>query len=296
MRALMETRFLRIALVLVMPLLGACSTVGQTVMSAASERVAASLHEAVVNHTDPATVRDGAPAWMLMVDALAADDPTNAALQAQAAQLYASYAGGFATDDPERAKRLADRARAYGRAGICAQQPAACAMFDAPFAEFEASLAAFRPKDAAVLFAAALGELVWIQAHSDDWAAIADLPRAQALLERVVAVDPDHQRGAPHAYLGVLYSLRPPALGGDPELGRAHFERALALTGGADLMTKVLYAEHWARLNFDRATHDRLLNEVLEADPVADGYTLSNVLAQRRAQELLASAGDYFFE
>jgi hypothetical protein len=40
--------------------------------------------------------------------------------------------------------------------------------------------------------------------------------------------------------------------------------------------------------------HDRLLNEVLAADPYQDGYTLSNVLAQEQAREMLAQADEYF--
>jgi hypothetical protein len=37
-----------------------------------------------------------------------------------------------------------------------------------------------------------------------------------------------------------------------------------------------------------------LLNEVLAADPIVDGYTLTNVMAQQDAATLLASADDYF--
>jgi hypothetical protein len=40
--------------------------------------------------------------------------------------------------------------------------------------------------------------------------------------------------------------------------------------------------------------HDRLLNEVMAADPYQDGFTLSNVLAQEEAAVLLAEADDYF--
>lgn len=267
-----------------------------TLMSAAGERVAADLRAAVLDHNDPETVRDGVPAWMLMVDAMAAGDPGNAALQAQAAHLYASYAGGFLTGDAARAQRLSGRARAYGRAAVCAQRREACTLSDLPFADMEVALARFRARDNTALFAAAVGELAWIQAHADDWGAIAALPRAQAMLERIVALDHGFERGAPHVFLGVLHSLRPPALGGSPALSRTHFETALVLTDGRDLMTKVLYAEYFARANYDRAMHDRLLDEVLSADAQANGFTLTNVLAQRRAQELLATAGEYFFD
>ena len=75
---------------------------------------------------------------------------------------------------------------------------------------------------------------------------------------------------------------------------RAHYERAIALSGGRDLSIKVSYARYYARTLYERELHDRLLNEVLAADPVQPGYTLFNTLAQDEAVELLESADDYF--
>jgi hypothetical protein len=45
---------------------------------------------------------------------------------------------------------------------------------------------------------------------------------------------------------------------------------------------------------YERELHDRLLHEVLEADPEVPGSTLLNVLAQRQARMLLETADDYF--
>ena len=45
---------------------------------------------------------------------------------------------------------------------------------------------------------------------------------------------------------------------------------------------------------YERELHDRLLNEVLAADPTVPGATLTNVLAQEQAADLLATADDYF--
>jgi len=92
----------------------------------------------------------------------------------------------------------------------------------------------------------------------------------------------------------VFATLLPPALGGKPEEGLAHFERAIKLSAGRDLMAKVEYARRYARITYNRELHDRLLQEVLDADAVEPGLTLSNVLAKRQAKELLASAESYF--
>ena len=59
-------------------------------------------------------------------------------------------------------------------------------------------------------------------------------------------------------------------------------------------MAKVLYARQYARLVFDRELHDRLLDEVVEADPEAPGLTLGNTLAQDEARGLLTDADEYF--
>jgi hypothetical protein len=59
-------------------------------------------------------------------------------------------------------------------------------------------------------------------------------------------------------------------------------------------MAKVLYARSYARLVFDRPLHDRLLGEVLAADPQAPGLTLSNTLARDEARGLLDEADEYF--
>ena len=81
---------------------------------------------------------------------------------------------------------------------------------------------------------------------------------------------------------------------GKPEEARGHFEKAIAMTDGRDLSAKVEFARGYAKLLYDRELHDRLLNEVLASDPYADRLTLSNVIAQRDAEVLLAEAEDYF--
>jgi hypothetical protein len=59
-------------------------------------------------------------------------------------------------------------------------------------------------------------------------------------------------------------------------------------------MTKVVFAENYAKLIFDKALHDQLLREVIAADPVVEGMTLTNTLAQEQARTLLADSDDYF--
>ena len=95
-------------------------------------------------------------------------------------------------------------------------------------------------------------------------------------------------------WLGVMNSLLPPSLGGKPEVARAYYEESISRSGGRNLYAKMMYARQYARLLYDRELHDRLLGEVVAADPKVHGLTLANVYAQEEARRLLAGADDYF--
>ena len=275
-------------------LTGGCASI----VGKASDRLAAQLGSAVTNSNDPATVRDGLPAYLLLIDGLVEGqtpgERRNASLLFAAAELNGAYAGNFTGDDRARAKRLAAKAFDYARRGTCAQDQALCAAIDKDVDTFTAALAAAPRGDVAGHYALAAAWVGFLQANSEDWSAIADLPKVEALLGHVVATDPGHARGMPRVYLGVLNSLRPEALGGKPETARGHFEAAIAMSQGRNLYAKTLMAEYYARLLFDQELHDRLLSEVLAADPAEPGFTLTNVLAQERAKALVESGKDYF--
>jgi hypothetical protein len=269
--------------------LGGCASV----ISSAASNFADNLSTAVLNQTDPETVQDGAPAYLLLVDSLLEGNPNNPALLAVAAQLYASYGAVFAYD-PLRAKRLTERARTYAFKGMCEAYKAACNWKGLPFEEYEISLGGLRAKHAKSVYAYGVSSLAYVRTHSDDWNALAELPHIEALLNRYLQIGDPESPGSVYTYLGILATLRPPALGGEPEKGREYFEQAIEVTDGVDLAAKVEFARGYARLMYDRELHDELLADVLQADPVVPGFTLTNVLAQRDATLLLASADDYF--
>jgi TRAP transporter T-component len=262
--------------------------------SMAQRQLADNLGRAVLNQDDPATVREGAPAFLLLLDGMLEGDPDNVDLLIAGARLNAAYAAVF-VDDTERAGRLARKAHGYAGRALCLRQPSLCKLDVRPFAEYEVALAPLGQDALPVLYTYGVTWAGVIE-QQGDWQAAADLPKVEAVLDRVVAIDETYERGQAHVYLGAMRSLVPPTLGGKPEIGRAHFERAIALSQGRNLMAQVEFAQRYARLTLDRPLHDRLLNEVVAADPVEPGLTLSNVLAQAKATELLASAPQYFPE
>lgn len=259
------------------------------VMGAATDTLSA----AILDQTDPQLVADGAPAYLLLVDGMIQTNPGSAELLATGAQLFAVYGALFSADS-ERAVQYATKARDYGERAICLEHEPACSWQTLDYDGFTAALEEVSARRTDSLFSFGIGWLSYLQATSADWQAVADLPRVQAVLERLVVMDEGYRDGTVHVYLGLLNSLRPPALGGQPDVARSHFERALELSGGRDLGAKVEFARSYARLVYDRELHDRLLTEVIEAPVEVPGLTLFNVLAQQQAQGLLDAADEYF--
>lgn len=255
--------------------------------------MASNLNAAIMNQDDPETVRDGAPAYLLMLDSFIEGSPDDAAMLGAAAELYAAY-GVIFVKDQQRADRLTSRALSYGQQSLCASNKSVCGIQNLSYKEYEKALQKLGRKDVASLFTFALTSIAYIKVHSDDWGAMAKLPRVESALKRVQMLDQQYQAVQVEHFLAVLNTIRPPALGGDFKAGKEHFERALTLSDGKDLSINVDYARYYARTLYDRELHDRLLKSVMSAEPIQDGYTLFNTLAQREAQELLDAADEYF--
>jgi hypothetical protein len=255
-------------------------------------KAAGTLSAAILNQDDPELVQSGLPAYLLILDGLISQHPDNPPLLSAGAQLFALYGSRFAT--PERAIALTAKARRYGQRALCLVHEPACRWQAIDYDRLVAELESVDRKNIGPLYSYAVGWLANLSATSEDWSAVAELPWVQAVLERVLELDETYEHGAVHGYLGILYSLRPPALGGKPDIARQHFERAIELSGGRDLSIKVEYARRYARLVFDQELHDRLLTDVLNAPAEAPGFTLFNVLAKQEAKTLLATSKEYF--
>ncbi len=276
------------ALAIAVTLSGCAALIGSVTGNIASD-----LSDAILDSDDPATVRDGAPAYLIMLDALLRRSGENADLLRAAASLNGAYATAFVADDSRR-RAFATKAFDFALRAACLDIAWTCDVRTLSFAELERQTLTLRREDVPAAYALATAWAGWIQAHADDWNAVADLARVKPILQRVVELDEAHDHAGPRLYMGVFETLLPPSSGGRPEVGREHFERVLELTGGRHLMAKVFYAQSYARMVFDRELHDRLLTEVLSADPQAPGLTLMNTIAQEQARALMESSDDYF--
>lgn len=288
----MQTRYLLVAralLLFVAVLMTAC---GQLVSSAKRE-FAEDLSATVLEQDDPETVRQAIPAYLILVSSMIRGDPDNVGLLISGSRLYGAYASVF-VEDIARKQKLSDRSFEYARRAFCLRQPALCNFRELSYYEFEQALTSINVNEVDVLFALGSAWAGWVQAHSSDWNAIAELPRVKAVIQRVLELDDTYSNGDAHLYMAMMYSFLPPAMGGKPELAKEQFERAIAISKQQNLMAMLLYAQKYARLVFDKDLHDRLLRQVIDAKVEVNDMTLINTIAKSRARELLAESDDYF--
>lgn len=275
----MIARLMLIGLCLVM---AGCSAI----VERQTQRLAEDLESAIREYEDPATVADALPAYLLLLEARLQSNPDDAGLHLTTAQLTGTYATLFGNTEAS-ARRLSRRALNHARTGACLRSALLCELHELPFEQFEQRVTQLDSDQLAAAYLLATTWVGWIDTHSGDYAALADLPRAQALLDWVVETSPRHDDGAAWLYLAVLHSQRPPAAGGQPDLARRYFERARKVSDGRNLFVDVMLADHYARLLFDRELFVSTLEGVLESEVDAPEYRLVNAVARERASELL---------
>ncbi|WP_340124126.1 TRAP transporter TatT component family protein [Methylobacter svalbardensis] len=261
----------------------------------ALHQVSDSIASGILDQSDVIIVREGLPAYLLMTDGLIEKNPDDIGLLVSGAKLYAFFASEMVKDDTRR-RNLTEKARSYAQRALCLKEPKLCNIDTLAYDVFTPALQPVDQDTLNELYTYGLTWAAWLQARSRDWNAIADQPKIEAIFERVLKLDESMDFGRAHYYLGLLRSQLSPALGGEPEAGKNHFERAIELSKGKDLAVKVALARDYARMIYDRSLHDRLLHEVLQANPNVSGLTLSNTMAQLEAQRLLDESNSYFQE
>jgi hypothetical protein len=268
---------------------------GSMVRSAARPLIE-NLSSSIMKQRDVELVRQGAPAYLLLVDSLVQGSPDDVDTLSTAAGLYSAYTSAFVIDnDLERAKILSEKAKGYAVRALSIRNAVFAKVHDKPFEQFQAVLPALKREDLDLAFLVISTWASYIQAHSGNWDSLADIAKVEAMTRRLLELDETFGHGSGHLVMGVIETLLPAALGGRPDDAKKHFERAMELSVGKFLMTPVMYAEHYAKTVFDRDLYESLLKKVLETpDDVYPDLILVNVLARKKAARMLAEADKIF--
>ncbi|MAE70162.1 MAG: hypothetical protein CME06_06800 [Gemmatimonadetes bacterium] len=246
--------------------------------------------------TDLDLVRDGLPGTILLIDGLLETSPEDDALHLVQARSITGYALGFVEDvDRERASRLYLRARGHAFDVLTRHDDRFARALAGNLAGFQEAVRNLDDDRLEAIFWAANSWGSWINLNLDDTEALADLPRAEALMRRALEIDPSFYHAGPHLFLGVYYASRSKILGGDPVRAQRHFDHVFSLTHNNYLLAHVFYAQYFARQAWDEELFVETLTWVLDRpDGLYPDAGLANSIAKRKAEGLLTLAEEWF--
>jgi len=256
---------------------------------------------------DPELIRAAAPFSLKTMESLLAEAPQHRGLLLAAASGFTQYGYAFVQQDADelestdvaaadarrdRARRLYLRARDYGLRGLAVAHP------DFPSAlraDPRAATRACTPADVPLLYWTAASWAAAIAIKKDRPDLIAELPQAEAMMDRALALDEAFDHGAIHSFL-ITYEMARAGAPGDPAARAAqHFDRAVALGGGRQAAPLVALAEAVCVQKQERARFESLLRQALAIDADAQPDSrLVNLIMQRRARWLLGRIDDLF--
>ncbi len=286
---------LRFGVVCLIASTAACST--QQLAVRAMAPTMNDLLTRVNDQPDPGLVRDGVPSNLLLLDGLASIDPGNEEMATLTARAFCSYALIFVMDeDKDRARVLFEQGRAHAlRALDSAYSGFAKSADEGDLESFGKAVTKVGKSD--------IGSLFWfgncwagaINSAKGSAKALIALPKVESVMKRAVELDEGYYFAGPRLFMGIYQAGRPKALGGDPKLSKQNFDRAVELTDGKFLLTKVFYAQYYAVGTQDRDLFEALLKEVVAApDDVLAGQTLATKVAKEKAKKLLVDADSLF--
>jgi len=278
-------------LLIILPV--ACGT-SKKVTVAATALLLEDIARASYKQSDLKLIRQGMPSYLMMIDGMVEAVPDNKKLLITAAQSYASYASAFIQDeDKDYAVTLYARARSYALRAL--EQNGFKDPLSRPFDDFESGLQKMHKKDVPYLFWAASCWGSWISLNRGSMEAMAELPRVVAMMKRVLVLDETFYYGGAHLFMGILEASTPRMAGGDLNIARDHFLKAIELGDGKFLMTRVYYADYYAKKAFDRGLFISTLEDVIKTPvDVEPDLTLLNAVAHKRAKKMIGEADDYF--
>jgi len=232
---------------------------------------------------------------IILLEGMVKGDPGNPKLVLLTTQALNGYALGFAEDStPDRAKVFYLRARDLGMT-ILEKNKRFYAALNGSVEDLQQAMLDFGKEDIPLLFWTGFSWAGWINLSLNDPQALADLPKVQIMMQRILDLDETYFHGATLLFFGSVWGVKPKLFGGDPEKAKEFFEKNLQVTKGKFLLTYIYYAKYYAIKVMDEELFNQLIDKVVTTPAdVLPEYQLLNVIAKEKAQNLLQKKEDLF--
>ena len=257
---------------------------------------------------DPQLVGDALPFTIKLYESLMATSPNNpklllatgralcmysyAYIQMPAEQL--SYSDLAEKEEMlERSKHLYLRARHDILTAISLKHHHFSEAFEKK--DFETAFKGMTAKDTSYLYWAGAAWMAAFTADKSDVTLTVDIPKAVALIRKVLDFKDSYGEGAAHEFFISFYGAMPAAMGGSEEKARQHFALAVKYSRGLKLSPYIALATTVCVKNQDLGEFKSLLETALKIDVNKNtANRLVNILNQQKARWLLEHSDNLF--
>ena len=302
--------FYLLALLSLLPMLASCSINRMAINAISNALTGEGSAEVFTSDSDPELVGAALPFAIKMYETLLAQNPNHQGLLLTTGSLFVIYANAFVWQpamllDPidyfhertqafDRAKRLYLRGHEILNTALERRFPgfSGARVYDG---SLDNILNRARVGDVALLYWAAASGLAAYSLDVFDWELGASIPKWSAMMARAYELYPEFNNGAINEFYILFHAAVPETMGGNRDLVEVHFRRAVERTNGLSAGPFVSYATAISIPAQDYDTFKKMLERALAIDVNEEpSMRLVNILAQRRARNLLDHAYLYF--
>lgn len=255
------------------------------------------------------------PSNIKLLEVFLANDPGNFRILVLLSRLYASYTFAFIESRLEKAsltvkpvetdtaeisflKNTLDRyyrkGAEYAMKAIEVRYPDGRKQLK-NVATVDPFLKNFGKADAAALFWYGFNLAAYVNHNRDSVQALAKTFLVEKTMKRLIELDASYFHGGAHLILMGYYASRSPAMGGNPSLALAHYQKLKSLAGDGFLLAELYYARYYLYQMQKRSEYVNVLTDIIRYSGTDKTYRLYNKIAADRA-EIYLSAVDQFFE
>ncbi len=294
----------RIAFVPLFVLLSSCSIKKMAINKVGD--ALAGTGDTFASDDDPDLIRAAVPFSLKLIESLLEQSPRHEGLLLAAARGFTQYSYAFVQEDADeiedtdraraaalrvRAAKLYVRARNYGLRGLEVKHKDFIAQIKANPRE---AVKVLKKSDVEMMYWTTLSWAAALSA-SHDFAMLPEIPRFEALADRVLELDESFDEGAIHGFL-ITYEMS--RLNPKPnrfEIAKEHFDRNMALAADHQAGPLVTYAESVLVAQKDKAGFQEMLRRALRVDVNKwPEHRQLNLVMQRRARWLLSRTDKLF--
>jgi len=255
---------------------------------------------------DTELIRAAVPFSLKLVESLLAETPRHEGLLLAAARGFTQYSYAFVQEDADelddtdrvrasalraRAAKLYIRARNYGLRGLEVDHKDFITRIKA---DPKATVKELKKSEVEMMYWTTLSWAAAL-ATSRDFTMLPEIPRFEALADRVLELDDNYDEGAIHGFL-ITYEMS--RLNPKPDriaIAKAHFDRNIELAKGHQAAPFVTYAENVLVAQKDKAGFQQMLQQALKIDVNTwPEHRQLNLVMQRRARWLLSRTEKLF--